>query len=85
MVGVSYMFAQTGQGLSSLRPKVFCGQLECRIVELSVKSDHLHFLVRVSAKISISRLMGVVKGRTALRLFTKYPYLRKKAYWGNHF
>ena len=40
---------------------------------------------RVPPKISISKLMGVVKGRTALRLFTKFSYLRKKSYWGNHF
>jgi len=64
---------------------VFCGQLGCRVVELSVQPDHVHLLIRVPPKISISRLMGVVKGRTALRLFTKYPYLRKKPYWGNHF
>jgi putative transposase len=35
--------------------------------------------------VSISKLMGVVKGRTALRLFTKFPYLRNRPYWGNYF
>ncbi|WP_293650574.1 transposase, partial [Thiolapillus sp.] len=25
------------------------------------------------------------KGKTALRIFTKFPYLRNKPYWGNHF
>jgi len=65
--------------------QVFCGQLNCRIVELNVQADHVYLLVRVPPKISISKLMGVVKGRTALRLFTKFPYLRKKPYWGNHF
>ena len=30
-------------------------------------------------------LMGVLKGRTAIRLFAKFPYLRKKKLWGNHF
>ncbi len=62
-----------------------CSQLNCRIVELNVQPDHVHLLVRVPPKISISKLMGVVKGRTALRLFTRFPYLRKKQYWGNHF
>jgi putative transposase len=65
--------------------EVFCGQLRCRIVELNVQPDHVHLLVRVPPKVSISKLMGVVKGRTALRLFTKFPYLRKRPYWGNHF
>ncbi|MCU7876793.1 MAG: IS200/IS605 family transposase [Candidatus Thiodiazotropha sp. (ex Lucinoma borealis)] len=65
--------------------EVFCSQLRCRIVELNVQADHVHLLVRVSPKVSISKLMGVVKGRTALRIFTRFPYLRKKPYWGNHF
>jgi putative transposase len=65
--------------------EVFCSQLRCRIVELNVQPDHVHLLVRVPPKISISKLMGVVKGRTALRLFTRFPYLRKRPYWGNHF
>ncbi|RXJ65205.1 IS200/IS605 family transposase, partial [Veronia nyctiphanis] len=25
------------------------------------------------------------KGRTAIKLFAKFPYLRKKKLWGNHF
>ena len=64
---------------------VFCSQLRCRVVELNVQPDHVHLLVRVPPKVSISKLMGVVKGRTALRLFTRFPYLRKRPYWGNHF
>lgn len=65
--------------------EVFCSQLRCRVVELNVQSDHVHLLVRVPPKVSISTLMGVVKGRTALRVFTRFPYLRKRPYWGNHF
>jgi putative transposase len=29
--------------------------------------------------------MGAIKGRTAIRVFKKYPYLRERPYWGNHF
>ena len=65
--------------------QVFCGQRGCRVVELHVQLDHVHLLVKVPPKISISKLMGVLKGRTALRVFTKLSYLRKKPYWGNHF
>ena len=65
--------------------QVFCGQRGCRVVELNVQLDHVHLLVKVPPKISISKLMGVLKGRTALRVFTKFSYLRKKPYWGNHF
>lgn len=65
--------------------EVFCSQLRCRVVELNIQADYVHLLVRVPPKVSISKLMDVLKGRTVLRLFTKFPYLRKKPYWGNRF
>ena len=36
-------------------------------------------------KISISDLVGTLKGRTAIRVFNKFKYLKEKTYWGNHF
>jgi putative transposase len=36
-------------------------------------------------KVSISDLMGTVKGRTTIRVFMQFPYLKGKPYWGNHF
>ena len=47
--------------------------------------DYVHLLVKVPPKVSISQLMGRVKGKSALRVFTRFPYLRQKPYWGNHF
>ena len=35
-------------------------------------------------KLSISTLMGVLKGRSAIRLYNRFPHIRKKL-WGNHF
>jgi len=37
----------------------------------------------VPTKVSISELTGVVKGKPALRVFTRYP--KHKPYWGKHF
>jgi len=51
----------------------------------NVDQDHNHLLVKVPPRVSISKLMGVVKCRTALRLFSRFPQLRQKPYWGNHF
>ncbi len=39
----------------------------------------------VPPKVSISDFMGILKGRTAIRVFKQFPYLKKKPYWGNHF
>lgn len=55
------------------------------MVELNVRPDHVHLLVMVPPKVSISDLMGILKGRTAIRIFNQFPYLKKKPYWGNHF
>ncbi len=29
--------------------------------------------------------MGVLKGKIALKLFSKFPYLSRNKLWGNHF
>jgi putative transposase len=64
---------------------IYCARLDCEIVELNVQADHVHLLVKVPPKQSISGLLGAVKGRTAIRIFKQFKYLRKKPYWGNHF
>jgi len=63
----------------------FAERMGCRVVELSVQNDHVYLLVKVPPKISISKLMGTLKGKTAIRIFHKLPQLKRKPYWGNHF
>ncbi|WP_426576264.1 IS200/IS605 family transposase [Xenorhabdus stockiae] len=65
--------------------RISCEQLEIEIVELNVQIDHVHLLVKIPPKLSVSQVLGHLKGRTAIRLFNKFPYLRKKKLWGNHF
>jgi putative transposase len=64
---------------------VYCGRLECEIVELNIQVDHVHLLVKVPPKRSISELMEYLKGKTAIQMFRQFPGLKKKLYWGNHF
>lgn len=64
---------------------VFCNMKNCKVVELNIQLDHVHLVVRTPPSLSVSDLMGVLKGRTAIRLFAKFPNLRKKKLWGNHF
>ena len=65
--------------------QIYCGRLGCEIVELNVQPDHVHLLVKVPHKRSISEILGAVKGRSAIRIFKQFPNLRKKPYWGNSF
>ena len=65
--------------------KMLCQWKSCEVEELSVQEDHIHLLVSVPPKVSISKLMGTLKGKIAIKLFKSYPKLREKPYWGNHF
>ena len=58
---------------------------KCEIIELNVQVDHVHLLVKIPPKISVSSLVGTIKGKTAIQVFQRFSYLRTKKYWGNHF
>jgi len=60
-------------------------RLGCEIVELNVQVDHVHLLIKVPPKVSVSALMGGMKGKSAIRVFSKFPELKQRPYWGNHF
>ncbi len=57
----------------------------CEIKELNVREDHVHVVVLIPPKVSVSAYVGTVKGKTAIRIFQKYPIMKPKLYWGNHF
>ena len=62
----------------------FSEQKATEIVELNIQYDHVHLLVFVPPKLSISDYVGTIKGRTAIRVLNKFKHLKKKPYWGNH-
>ena len=62
-----------------------CEWKSVEIEEMNLQSDHVHMVVSIPPKISISEFMGTLKGKTAIKLFKSYPGLKKKPYWGNHF
>ena len=65
--------------------RMLCEWKGCSVEELNVQADHVHLLVSVPPKVSISKLMGTLKGKLAIKLFKSCPNLKKKPYWGNHF
>jgi putative transposase len=65
--------------------RMLCEWKSCVVQELNVQDDHIHLLVSVPPKVSISKLMGILKGKIAIKLFKSYPQLKVKPYWGNHF
>ncbi len=65
--------------------RAFTEHQGCEVIELSVQIDHVHLLVMVPPKVSISGFVGTVKGRTAIRVLNQFRELKGKPYWGNHF
>ena len=65
--------------------RTFCAQLKSEIIELNIQIDHVHLLVMIPPKISVSEFVGIVKGRTAIKILNKFSYLKAQKYWGNHF
>ena len=52
---------------------------------MSVQNDHIHLVVSIPPKVSVSQMMGILKGKLAIKLFKSYPKMKQKPYWGNHF
>ena len=59
--------------------------LGCEVKELSIQMDHVHAVISIVPKVSVSEYMGTIKGKTAIKIFKSYPVVRDKPYWGNHF
>ena len=65
--------------------RLLCEWKSLDVMELNVREDHVHLVVGVPPKVSISEAMGILKGKTAIKLFKSFPGLKKQPYWGNHF
>lgn len=60
------------------------GELGGEIVEFNGEVDHVHLLVRIPPKISISETVKTIKIATSKQVRSKYWPIVKKKLWGNH-
>jgi len=65
--------------------RMLCEWKKCELQEMSVQSNHIHLVLSIPPKVSVSQIMGVLKGKLAIKLFKSYPKMKEKLYWGNHF
>ena len=61
-----------------------CEYKQIDILEAEACKDHIHMLVSVPPKYSISQVMGYLKGKSSLMIFEKYANLKYK-YGNRHF
>ena len=65
--------------------RMLCEWKGLEIQELNIQPDHIHIVLSIPPKMSISKVMGILKGKTAIKILKSFPGLRTKPYWGNHF
>lgn len=53
------------------------------IEEINIQPDHVHLVISIPPKFSVSEVMGWLKGKTAIKLFQEQRELSKQ-YWGRH-
>ena len=61
-----------------------CEWKNLEILEMNVQEDHVHLLLSIPPKFSVSEVVGFLKGKSAIKIFDKHLELKKR-YWGRHF
>ena len=61
-----------------------CEYKGVEIIEAEACKDHIHMLVSIPPKYSVSQFMGYLKGKSSLMIFEKYANMKYK-YGNRHF
>ena len=61
-----------------------CERKGVEIVEANACPDHIHMMVKIPPKISVSEFMGYLKGKSSLMIFDQHANLKYK-YGNRHF
>jgi len=61
-----------------------CQQKSAKIIEAELCKDHVHMLISVPLKYSVSQIMGYLKGKSSPMIFDRRANLKYK-YGNRHF
>ena len=61
-----------------------CDRKGIEIIEAECCTDHIHMLVRIPPKYSVSEIMGYLKGKSSLLIFDRHANLKYR-YGNRHF
>ncbi|RDA73663.1 IS200/IS605 family transposase [Hafnia paralvei] len=64
--------------------RMLCEWKGVEIIEANACKDHIHMLVSIPPKISVSGFIGFLKGKSSLMIFERFSNLRYK-YGNRHF
>ena len=81
-----YRFSRTTEGLiKELLQDDIAMLLEwksCEMIEMNIQKDHVHLIVSVPPKLSVSQLMGILIGQNSNQNFQKLSSVTDKAILG---
>ena len=60
-----------------------CRTNEVEIIKGHVSRDHVHLLVSMPPYLSVSKLVGYIKGKTSRKIQQEYTEIRRR-FWGQH-
>ena len=61
-----------------------CEWRKIDILEGNIQVDHIHLVLSIPPKYSISEAIGFLKGKSAIKIFDMHHELKRR-YWGRHF
>ena len=61
-----------------------CEWKKLEVLEKNVQVDHVHLVLFIPPKYSVSEVVGFLKGKSAIKIFNRHIQLKKR-YWGRHF
>jgi putative transposase len=61
-----------------------CEWRKIEILAGNVQRDHVHLVISFPPKYSVAEVIGFLKGKSAIKVFDRHLYLKKR-YWGRHF
>ena len=64
--------------------RILCERKGVEIIEAQACPDHIHMLVSIPPKYSVSEFMGYLKGKSSLMIFDRHANLKYK-YGNRHF
>ena len=78
-----HIYGKIKQDIGQMLRKL-CEYKGIEIIEAEACKDHIHMLVSIPPKYSVSQIMGYLKGKSSLMIYEKYANMKYK-YGNRHF
>ena len=76
------MFGELRKEVGEIIGKI-CKMEEVTIIKAATLPDHVHMYVSIPPKLSVSKVVGRIKGKNALMIFDRHPEYRDR--YNRHF